>query len=197
MQQVCYTFTSYHLKYSTEGLNYGQLTTCRVALYLVKFLSWGISWLGLNDAGDTRKFTTSSFIQFWYFRNAGHLADFYFNSPVNSCSPCIRNWWKLNWKLDRNWLPWAAIFPLHKSIIFFTTRKNQKWLSSYRRPSMNCEDEWTKFSREMSIFKKEIEHEVLLMNVVHQLRKMIRQLPFPSRSPRSRRNIPRLHPIPR
>ena len=119
-----------------------------------------------------------NFSQFWYFWDGSftvHLADFYFNSPVNFCSPCIRNWWKLNWKLDRNWLPWAAIFPLHKSIIFFTTRKNQKWLSSYRRPFINCEDEWTKFSREMSIFKKEIEHEELLMDVVHQqLRKMIR-----------------------
>ena len=199
VQQVCYTFTSYHLKYLTEGLNYGRLTTCIVALYLVKFLSWGISWLGLNDAGDTRKFTSSSFIQFWYFRNAGHLADFYLNSPVNPCSPCIRNWWKLKWKLDRNWLPWAAIFPLHRFMIFSTTQKKTKviyrltadllWIArTYER----------KFSRDV-YFQKGNWTWGAIDGCCPSASKNDQTTPFSltdPRSPRFRRNIPRLRLYP-
>ena len=54
-----YPFTSPRDKIIFIGLNYRQLTTRIVALYLVKFLSLGISWLGPNDAGDTRKFKSS------------------------------------------------------------------------------------------------------------------------------------------
>ena len=48
-----------------------------------------------------------NFSQFWYFRDGSftvHLADFFFNSPVNSCSPCIRNWWKLKLNWNESWI---------------------------------------------------------------------------------------------
>ena len=53
------------------GLNYGQLTTCIVALYFVKFLSLGTSWLDLNDARDNRKLKSSISVNFGIFET-GH-----------------------------------------------------------------------------------------------------------------------------
>ena len=172
----------YHLKHLAEGSNQGQLTTCIVALYLAKL---GISWLGLNDAGDTRKF--KSLISFNF--GSGETGHSQFTWPIFlSILPLtlVLHVYEVSGNWNESWIGigyreqpyflyidlWS--FPQHKKI-----KSNYRLTADPLWIARTCEQ---KFSREMSISKKEIEHEELLMDIVHQLRKMIRQLPFPSRT---------------
>ena len=88
-------------------------------------------------------------------------------------------------------------------IIFFTTQKKKKWLPSYRTPFLNGEGEWTtglKFSRSDVYFQKGNWTQGAIDGCCPSASKNDQTTPFSltdPRSPRSRRNIPRLHPIPR